>query len=143
VELDAGIAQAHNNLGSLLAELGDDDGAVAALRQALALAPDRPSTWSNLLLALSYSERLPAAAIAAEHRAYGRHFEARIRPLTPVALRPLPGRRLKVGYVSSDFSRPRGGRIYGVSAGTSRSAAVRNLRFLQFHGRRRGHRVHP
>jgi len=103
VELDAGIAQAHNNLGSLLAELGDGDGAVAALRQALALAPDRPSTWSNLLLALSYSDRLPAAEIAAEHRAYGRHFAARIRPLTPVALRPLSGRRLKIGYVSSDF----------------------------------------
>ena len=103
VELDTGMAQAHNNLGALLAELGDGDGAVTALRQALALAPDRASTWSNLLLALSYSDRLPAAAIAAEHRAYGRHFEARIRPLTPVALRPLPGRRLKVGYVSSDF----------------------------------------
>jgi len=103
VELDAGIAQAHNNLGALLAELGDGDGAIVAFRQALALAPDRPSTWSNLLLALSWSDRLPAAEIAAEHRAYGRHFGTRIRALAPIALRPLPGRRLKIGYVSSDF----------------------------------------
>jgi predicted O-linked N-acetylglucosamine transferase (SPINDLY family) len=103
IELDAGIAQAHNNLGALLAELGDGDGAIAAFRQALALAPDRPSTWSNLLLALSWSDRLPAAEIAAEHRAYGRHFGTRIRALAPIALRPLPGRRLKIGYVSSDF----------------------------------------
>ena len=103
VELDSGIAQGHNNLGTLLAELGDGEAAVAALRRALALAPDRPSTWSNLLLALSWSDRLSAAEVAAEHRAYGRHFGAQIQPLAPVALQPFQARRLKIGYVSSDF----------------------------------------
>jgi predicted O-linked N-acetylglucosamine transferase (SPINDLY family) len=103
VKLDAGIAQAHNNLGTLLAELGDGEAALAALRQALALAPDRPSTWSNLLLASSWSDRLPAAEIAAEHRAYGRHFGAQIQPMAPIAVRPFRARRLKIGYVSSDF----------------------------------------
>jgi len=103
VELDAGMAQAHNNLGTMLAELGDGEAAVAALRQALVLAPDRPSTWSNLLLASSWSDRLPAAEIAAEHRAYGRHFGVQVQPLAPIALRSFQGRRLKIGYVSSDF----------------------------------------
>ncbi len=103
IELDPGIPQGYNNLGTLLAELGDADAAVTALREALALASDRPSTWSNVLLASSWSDRLPAAEFAAEHRAYGRHFGTLIRPLAPIALRPLEGRRLKIGYVSSDF----------------------------------------
>jgi len=103
IELRPGLAQAHNNLGILLAELGDGEGAAAALRQALALAPDRPSIWSNLLLTMNWSDRLSPAQFADEHRAFGDYFGARIRPLPPAPLRPLAGRRLKVGYVSSDF----------------------------------------
>jgi len=103
IELDSGIAQAHNNLGVLLAELGDGERAGAALRRALALAPDRPSTWSNLLLTMSWSDRLSAAEFAAEHRAYGEYFGARIAPMPQALPRPLAGRRLKIGYVSSDL----------------------------------------
>jgi protein O-GlcNAc transferase len=103
IELNPGMAQAHNNLGILLAELGDGEGAAVALRQALALAPDRASTWSNLLLTTSWSDRLSAAEFAAEHRAYGDYFAARIRPMARARLRARAGRRLKIGYVSSDF----------------------------------------
>ena len=103
IELDAVIPQAHNNLGTVLAEVGDVNGAIASFRCALELAPDRASTWSNLLLALNWSERLSPAEFAEEHRAFGRYFGEHIRPLPSIALRPLAGRRLKVGYVSSDF----------------------------------------
>jgi protein O-GlcNAc transferase len=103
IELNPGMAQAHNNLGILLAELGDGEGAAVALRQALALAPDRASTWSNLLLTTTWSDRLSAGEFAAEHRAYGDYFGARIRPMAPARLRPFAGRRLKIAYVSSDF----------------------------------------
>jgi len=103
IELDAGVSQAYNNLGNLLSEVGDAEGAVSAFRRALALAPDRASTWSNFLLALNRSDRVGTAELAAEHRAFGLHFGERILPLEPVALRPPTGRRLKVGYVSSDF----------------------------------------
>ncbi|TMG87199.1 MAG: tetratricopeptide repeat protein [Betaproteobacteria bacterium] len=103
IELDDRVPQALNNLGTLLAELGDVDGALAAYREALALAPERASTWSNLLLALSRTDRVTATELATEHRAYGRYFGQRIRPLPPVAPRPLAERRLKIGYVSSDF----------------------------------------
>ena len=103
IEIDGGIPQAYNNLGNLLSELGDSDAAVSVFRRALELAPDRASTWSNFLLALNRSDRVSAAELAAEHRAFGRYFGERIRPLEPAALRPLTGRRLKVAYVSSDF----------------------------------------
>jgi predicted O-linked N-acetylglucosamine transferase (SPINDLY family) len=104
IELDGSLAQAHNNLGTLLGEVGDVDGAIASLRHALALAPGRASTWSNLLLALNWSDRISRDQFAAEHRAFGRHFAERIEPLPPAARPPLAGRRLKVGYLSSDFS---------------------------------------
>jgi predicted O-linked N-acetylglucosamine transferase (SPINDLY family) len=103
IELDAGIPQAHNNLGTLLAEVGEVNGAIASFRRALELAPERASNWSNLLLALNWSERVPPAEFATEHRSFGRYFGERIRPLAPIPPRPLAGRRLKVGYVSSDF----------------------------------------
>jgi len=103
IELDGAIAQAHNNLGTLLAEVGDVDGAVVSFRRALELAPERASTWSNLLLALNWSERVSPSEFAAEHRAFGHYFADRIPPLPPIARRPLAGRRLKIGYVSSDF----------------------------------------
>jgi predicted O-linked N-acetylglucosamine transferase (SPINDLY family) len=103
IALDPAIAQAHNNLGILLAEHGDAQGAIEPLRSALALAPDRASTWSNLLLASSWSDRLSATEIAAEHRAFGDRFGAGIRPLPPIAMHPLAGRRLRIGYVSADF----------------------------------------
>jgi protein O-GlcNAc transferase len=103
IELRPTLAQAHNNLGIVLAELGDGERAGDALRRALALAPDRPSTWSNLLLTMNWSDALSPAELAAEHRAYGDSFAARVRPLAPVPLRPFADRRLKIGYVSSDF----------------------------------------
>jgi predicted O-linked N-acetylglucosamine transferase (SPINDLY family) len=103
IELDGAMAQAHNNLGTLLAEVGDVDGAVGSFRRALELAPERVSTWSNLLLALNWSERISPSEFAAEHRAFGRYFAERIPALPPIASRRLSGRRLKIGYVSSDF----------------------------------------
>ncbi len=103
IECDPRMPQAHGNLGNVLSEIGDADGASAALRKAIALAPSRPATWSNWLLALNRSDRVSAAELAAEHRNCGAYFAARIPPLAPVRVRPLMGRRLAIGYVSSDF----------------------------------------
>jgi predicted O-linked N-acetylglucosamine transferase (SPINDLY family) len=98
------LAQAHGNLGTVLSEIGDADGAVAAFREAIALAPDHATNWSNLLLALDRSDHVSAADVAAAHRRYGTHFGARIRPLAQARVNPRAGRRIRLGYVSADFA---------------------------------------
>lgn len=105
IELDPGLSQAHGNLGMLQFSIGENDAAIAAFRRAVALAPDRPANWSALLFALSVSDRATARGIAAEHRAFGERFAARIARLPAIAAKPRAGRRLKIGYVSSDWRR--------------------------------------
>ena len=103
--LDPKLSQAQGNLGMLHFGIGDIDSAIAAFRRAVALAPDRPAHWSALLFALSVSDSATAAGIAAEHRAFGQRFSARIAPLPPVRPAPRAGRRLRIGYLSSDWRR--------------------------------------
>jgi predicted O-linked N-acetylglucosamine transferase (SPINDLY family) len=105
IELDPRLSQAHGNLGMLQFGIADNDAAIASFRRAVALAPDRPANWSALLFALSVSDRAIAGGIAAEHRAFGERFAARIAPLPAVVPAPRAGRRLRIGYVSSDWRR--------------------------------------
>ena len=105
IELDPHLSQAHGNLGMLQFSVADNDAAIASFRRAVALAPDRPANWSALLFALSVSDRATARGIAAEHRAFGERFAARIAPLPAVVPAPRAGRRLRIGYVSSDWRR--------------------------------------
>jgi predicted O-linked N-acetylglucosamine transferase (SPINDLY family) len=105
IELDPGLSQAYGNLGMLQFGIGDNDAAIASFRRAVALAPDRPAHWSALLFALSVSDRATAASIAAEHRAFGERFATRIAPLPAIIPAPRAGRRLRIGYVSSDWRR--------------------------------------
>ncbi len=105
IELDPRLPEAHGNLGMLQFRIGDNDAAIAAFRRAIALAPDRAANWSALLFGLNVSDRATAAGIAAEHRAFGERFAARIPALPPVAPVSRAGRRLRIGYVSSDWRR--------------------------------------
>jgi predicted O-linked N-acetylglucosamine transferase (SPINDLY family) len=106
LSLDPNHARAHGNVGNVLRDVGRTSEAIPAYRRSLALAPDSADTWSNLLLAMDGADDVDEAAIADEHRAFGRRFAERIRPLAPQ-----PARRhgaaapLRVGLVSSDFCR--------------------------------------
>jgi protein O-GlcNAc transferase len=101
--LDPGHARAHGNLGNMLRDLGDCEGAIGAFRRSLAIAPNQPDVWSNLLLTLSGSDAVSPEALFAEHQSYGRYFGALLRPLYSAMPAGVIGRRLKVGYISSDF----------------------------------------
>jgi predicted O-linked N-acetylglucosamine transferase (SPINDLY family) len=105
IELDPRLSQAHANLGLLQFGIGKNDAAITSFRSAVSLAPDRSANWSALLFALSVSDRATAAGIAAEHRAFGERFAARIAPLPALVSATREGRRLRIGYVSSDWRR--------------------------------------
>ncbi|MEO5701793.1 MAG: tetratricopeptide repeat protein [Casimicrobiaceae bacterium] len=103
IALEPRLAAAHNNLGSLRSDVGDAPGAVEAFERALALDPDRIAVWSNYLLALQRSDRVTDEALFEAHLAFGRQFATRVERLPPVPVGTSGDRRLRVGYVSSDF----------------------------------------
>jgi protein O-GlcNAc transferase len=97
-------APAHDNLGRVARAQGRIADAVTSYRAALALQP-KPGTHSNLLLALNYLHDVPPAEILAEHQRWAARYA---EPLTAASVPPerdlLPGRRIRVGYLSPDFS---------------------------------------
>jgi protein O-GlcNAc transferase len=104
VELQPTHADGSSNLGSSLAEQGDLDAAISCWRTALARHPERLRMHSNLVFVLPFHPGYDAPAILREARDWDRQHGA---PLWPATLRPrrsLAGRRLRVGYVSPNFS---------------------------------------
>jgi predicted O-linked N-acetylglucosamine transferase (SPINDLY family) len=101
--LDARYASAHANLGAALRDLGEFDAAIASLRSAVSLAPDRLDFWSNLLFALCSSDEATAEAIHAEHAAFGARFAQRMPPLPGAPSASRREGRMRIGYVSADF----------------------------------------
>jgi protein O-GlcNAc transferase len=93
-----------SNLGAACSLAGEPEKSERYLRRAIRIAPDFLAARSNLLLLLHYANKWKPAQIAAEHKRMG---QAWTRPESPLILRkPLrPGRRLRIGYVSSDFRR--------------------------------------
>jgi predicted O-linked N-acetylglucosamine transferase (SPINDLY family) len=97
-------APAHDNLGRVARAQGRIEEAVTSYRAALALQP-RPGTHSNLLLALNYLHAVAPGELFAEHRRWAERYAD---PLTAAAAAPerdpTEGRRLRIGYLSPDFS---------------------------------------
>jgi len=102
IELKPELSDAWSNLGTNLAEQGRCDDAIKCLRESLDHRPNAPQIHSNLLLLLNYSSEIKPRDVAAEHKAWAEHFGPPPNPL-PLPLPHDPKRRLKVGYLSSDF----------------------------------------
>jgi predicted O-linked N-acetylglucosamine transferase (SPINDLY family) len=104
IELRSDNAIAHSNLGIALQAVGRLDECIAEHRQAVALAADNPGLHSNLLYALNYHPAYDAAALFAEHLAWGqRHAESLFTKSASHEPERTSGRRLRVGYASAHF----------------------------------------
>ncbi len=97
-------ALAHNNLGLTLTAQGKIDQALTHYERALALKPDYAEAHSNLLLTLNYASDKDPVAMYTAHLGFAKRWEASLATSVsaPAKDRSLE-RRLRIGYVSSDF----------------------------------------
>ena len=106
IELNPGYVPAWDNLGKFLRGLFRQGEGSEALRHAVAMRPADPALHSDFLYALHYCPGLSRRDLFSEHRTWALRHEAPLR----AAQRPhdndeSPTRRLRLGYVSSDFRR--------------------------------------
>jgi predicted O-linked N-acetylglucosamine transferase (SPINDLY family) len=104
LELEPRFTPAWHLLGTLLRSEARVDEAAAAFAAAHRIEPDNYHLESLELHALHLSDQVSAAALFERHRAFGARLEAAVgAPLLPHANERSPDRRLRVGFVSSDF----------------------------------------
>ena len=103
-------ARAYAGLGRTRRLQGRLAEAIAACRQAVALAPSNPHLLSNLLFCLIGSPDQDGPSLKAEHESWGSRFAADV-PARVHANTSDPDRRLRIGYVSPDFGDHPVGRI--------------------------------
>lgn len=95
-----------NSLGNAYLGRGDLERAERCYRQCLAVDAGDLRARSNLLMLLNYLPDADASAVFKEHLEFGRIARARIplmAQVTPEKIETHATRRLRVGYVSSDF----------------------------------------
>ncbi|WP_165922997.1 O-linked N-acetylglucosamine transferase, SPINDLY family protein [Sulfurirhabdus autotrophica] len=103
LQLKPGSASLHDSLASALCVQGQYKEAIENHRIALQLDPGNYQFHSNFLLTLQYSPGIDSAEIFDEHCSAAKAYA--FKPIKEVvyANKSEPERRLRVGYVSSDF----------------------------------------
>jgi predicted O-linked N-acetylglucosamine transferase (SPINDLY family) len=97
-------AAALHNLAIILQAKGEIGAALELYRQALKLTPERLDYRRNMLNALLYAPDVAPEERFAENQAFARFAAAKIaNPLPPPRNAPVPDRKLRVGWISSDF----------------------------------------
>src|SRR6266581_3213505 len=104
IEIDPRFFAAYGNLGLVLLGQSRVDEAVEILRAGQKLDPDGFDLESAELFALNFSGEISCDALFSRHKAFG----ARLEKAHPSRFEPFrnardPDRRLRIGYVSSDF----------------------------------------
>jgi predicted O-linked N-acetylglucosamine transferase (SPINDLY family) len=112
IQLRPDSAMAHNNLGNLLKDQGRLEEAYASFQSALDHQPDYAPAASNLLFAAHFDPDRDARTLLADHRRWAAQFAAPLAAqIQPVCNDRDPYRKLRVGFVSPDFSAHPVGRL--------------------------------
>jgi protein O-GlcNAc transferase len=106
IEIEPDYANAHSSLAVTLAGTGRLDGAIAEFRKAVELRPENAKFHSNLVYLFQFHPDYDPAAILAECRQWSARHEPPLASSRPDSYPNdrTPDRRLRIGYVSSDFS---------------------------------------
>lgn len=105
LRFNPGLAEAHSNLGITLTALRQFDEAIARYERAMAIRPDHHRTLNNYLYTLLYHPRIKNPELFATYRRLVRDYGAHenIGPGRVRRASPADPKRLRVGYLSSDF----------------------------------------
>jgi protein O-GlcNAc transferase len=100
------FAKAYNNIGSVFEEKGQFDEAEKYYRRALQIEPDSLLFSKSFLFQMLYNPKYDAKAIFSEHLRFAKQFaEPLSSSVSHYTNLGVPKRRLRIGYVSSDFRR--------------------------------------
>ena len=112
MRINPSFAAAYNNLGNILKFQGLLDEAIACFEKVLELEPVSPAAHCNLVYTLYFRPDQDAKAFFAEHRRWNRqHAEPLAKFIQPHVNEPSGERRLRIGYLSPDFSQHPVGRF--------------------------------
>jgi predicted O-linked N-acetylglucosamine transferase (SPINDLY family) len=103
VESNRDHAGALTNLGNAYKDQGRLGEAIVCYRRAMVQRPEDSAHHSNLLLAMNYKAGADPLEILHEARCYNEQHAASLAAVSLQPVRPLAGRRLRIGYVSGDF----------------------------------------
>ena len=104
LRLQPNFADAIHNLADIRLVQGRVDSAIDLLRRLLKLKPDHIEAASSLLMMLHYLSDYSPADLFAEAKTWVAHHIPEDRCLPAPPNHPDPHRRVRVGYVSSDFN---------------------------------------
>ena len=104
ISFNPDIAEAHSNLGFIYMQDCNEDAAITRYQAALRINPDYVHAHTNLMLLMEASTKFTPEEIFEEHRRFFQPIEAAMmQSWQPHQNVPSPDKKLKIGYVSSDF----------------------------------------
>ena len=94
------------NMANILLKLGNRNEAILLYQRAMELKPYINYYFSNLLLALHYSEHITPREIYAQHKKWSEKYELPLKNLLQSHTNDRSaGKKIRIGYVSPDFTR--------------------------------------
>jgi len=94
----------HLRIGMICRNVGDIEGAIAAMRRALRIAPNFAWAHSTLLFTLNLDDALTPEQIFQEHRSFAARHEMPLKAARPPRRQRTDRReKIRVGYVSPNF----------------------------------------